>query len=410
MTDDELTGLVDRLRWDRRRDPYRGRREYSQSARQVAEECDRLVACGRADLAVPVLRKAVDRITRALMYMDDSSGIVGDDLHEIMGLYARACATALPNPVSLAGWLVKLECDGPGWPRVLLSDFAPALGERGIAEVERLVAERARAADPQSWTGTFAVRDLREQLAEVSGDVDRYVAVLAEHLESAVQYERITEVLRAAGRRDEAVDWARRGLAAKAGWPNTDRLPSILVDMLTAAGDTQGAARVRREEFERHPTVTAYRSLIDTVAAVGGDDPMVWAFGVLRDRVAQQPAYASELVDVLLAVRRDDEAWHEALHHRRWLGASQWQTLLQRRAATHPAEVIQPYRDLVEQAILNSADKRRYRRASRCYQRSGWHTRRPENLRRSSGTSRNCVPSTSAGRRFSRLSTPQGCS
>lgn len=30
---------------------------------------------------------------------------------------------------------------------------------------------------------------------------------------------------------------------------------------------------------------------------------------------------------------------------------------------THPEEVIQPYRDLVEQAILNSADKRRYRRA-----------------------------------------------
>ncbi|SBT41026.1 hypothetical protein [Micromonospora narathiwatensis] len=69
MTGDGLTVLVDRLRWDRRRDPYRGRREYSQAARQVAEECDRLVAVGRADLAVPVLRKAVDRITRALMYI-----------------------------------------------------------------------------------------------------------------------------------------------------------------------------------------------------------------------------------------------------------------------------------------------------------------------------------------------------
>ncbi|MEU5949769.1 hypothetical protein ABZ793_30040 [Micromonospora sp. NPDC047465] len=30
---------------------------------------------------------------------------------------------------------------------------------------------------------------------------------------------------------------------------------------------------------------------------------------------------------------------------------------------THPEEVIQPYRDLVEQAILDSADKWRYRRA-----------------------------------------------
>jgi hypothetical protein len=67
---------------------------------------------------VPVLRKAVDRITSALMYMDDSSGIVGDDLHGIMGLYARACAAAPPNPTGLARWLVKLQCDGPGWPSI----------------------------------------------------------------------------------------------------------------------------------------------------------------------------------------------------------------------------------------------------------------------------------------------------
>ncbi|MGC5023005.1 DUF6880 family protein [Micromonospora sp. DT47] len=229
--------------------------------------------------------------------------------------------------------------------------------------MERLVAERARVADPESWTAAFAVRDLREQLAEVSGDVDRYVAVLAEELVSAVQYQRIAEALGAAGRRDEAIDWARRGVAANARSPYTDRLGNLLVDMLTAAGDTPGAVRVRREEFERHPTAMAYRSLTDTVATAGGDDPTGWAMGVLRDRITQQPAYASELVDLLLAVGRDDEAWQEALHHRRWLGGPQWQTLLQRRAATHPAEVIQPYRDLVEQAILNSADKRRYRRA-----------------------------------------------
>ncbi|PMR62623.1 hypothetical protein C1A38_02385 [Verrucosispora sp. ts21] len=363
MTGDELTVLVDRLRWDRRRDPYRGRREYSKIARQVAEECDRLVADGRADLAVPVLRKAIDRITRALMYLDDSSGIIGDDLQELMDLYAKVCVAALPNPVSLAGWLVKLACDGPGWPRVRLADFAPALGKRGIAEVERLVAERARVADPESWTAGFAVRDLREQLAEVSGDVDRYVAVLAEHLTSAAQYQRIAETLCTAGRRDEAIGWARRGVATNAGSPYTDRLRDLLVNMLLAAGDTSGARRVRRKEFSRHPTAAGYRSLIDTAGAAGGDDPTGWALEVLRDRVDQEPVYASELVGVLVAVGREDEAWQEALRHRRWLGGPQWQTLLERRAVMHPAEVIQPYRDLVEQVILNSADKRRYRRA-----------------------------------------------
>jgi hypothetical protein len=120
---------------------------------------DQLFTAGRAQHVAPALRKAVDRITRALRYMDDSSGIVGDDLHEIMGLYARACAAAPPAPKSLAGWLVRLACNGPGWPRIHLREFAPALGERGITELERLVEQRATTADPRSWAGGYAVRD-----------------------------------------------------------------------------------------------------------------------------------------------------------------------------------------------------------------------------------------------------------
>jgi hypothetical protein len=363
VSDDDVAVLVDRLRWDRRRDPYRGRREYSQTVRTLAEACERLIASGQPGLAVPVLRKAVDRITSALMYMDDSSGIVGDDLHDIMGLYARACAAAPPHPTGLAGWLVKLQCDGPGWPRIVLRDFAPALGERGIAEVERLVARRAQTVDPQSWTGSFAVRDLREQLAEVSGDVDRYVAVLAEHLTSAVQYERISLALLEAGRRQEAIAWARRGLAERPGWPHTDRLRDALVDVLLDEGDTEAAVAVRRTEFERHPTATAYRCLADTAGAVGAGDPTPWALTVLHGRVAQQPAYAAELIAILLALGHDEQAWLAGLEHRQWVGERQWLSLLERRGVSQPADVIGPYQDMVERYIHDSADKRRYRRA-----------------------------------------------
>ncbi len=363
MSDDDVAVLVDRLRWDRRRDPYRGRREYSQTVRTLAEPCERLIASGQAGQAVPVLRKAVDRITSALMYMDDSSGIVGDDLHDIMGLYARACAAAPPNPAGLARWLVKLQGDGPGWPPIVLRDFAPALGERGVAEVERLVARRAQTADPQSWTGSFAVRDLREQLAELSGDVDRYVAVLAEHLTSAVQYERISLALLAAGRRQEAIAWARRGLAERPGWPHTDRLRDVLVDLLLDDGDTEAAVVVRRTEFERHPTATAYRCLADTARAVGAGDPMPWALTVLHGRVAQQPAYTPELIAILLALGDDEQAWLAGLEHRQWIGERQWLSLLERRGVSHPADVIEPYQDMVERYIRDSTDKRRYRRA-----------------------------------------------
>jgi len=62
---DELTVLVDRLRRDRRRVPYAGRREYSRDARELAARCEKLVDTGQAAVATPVLRKAVDRMTAA---------------------------------------------------------------------------------------------------------------------------------------------------------------------------------------------------------------------------------------------------------------------------------------------------------------------------------------------------------
>lgn len=79
--------LIDGLGRDRRTHPYHGRREYSQLAREVATACEALIDSEPA--SVPALaQRAVDLVTTALMYMDDSSGIVGDDLHALMAVHA----------------------------------------------------------------------------------------------------------------------------------------------------------------------------------------------------------------------------------------------------------------------------------------------------------------------------------
>jgi hypothetical protein len=82
----------------------------------LADRCAGLIDSGAAKTVVPVLRKAVDRMTTALMYMDDSPGIVGDDLQQVMDLHAGLCrgATRSEKAGRLAGWPVKLECDDPG--------------------------------------------------------------------------------------------------------------------------------------------------------------------------------------------------------------------------------------------------------------------------------------------------------
>jgi hypothetical protein len=189
---ESLPKLVDQLRWDRRRHPYSGRREYSQAARGVAAIAEQVLTVGDAQAAralVPQLRKAVDRVTRALQYLDDSSGVIGQDLRDLMTAYARVCRQAPPSPGPLASWLVGLAFDGPGWPEVKLADFAPALGPKGLSRIADLVTERSpvRATepalggqvDPDRWHQEWADRDLREQLAQLTGDLDHYIAVLA---------------------------------------------------------------------------------------------------------------------------------------------------------------------------------------------------------------------------------------
>jgi hypothetical protein len=178
----------------------------------------------------------VERVTAALMYMDDSAGIVGDDLRALMALYARACREAPPDARRLATWLVSRQLDGPGWPAIELKEFAEALGPRGLAEVARLTEARGVTADPDSWTAQWGIKDLREQLAAVSGDIDAHVAVLAEDLRGAHRYGEIVTVLRAAGRDDDAEQWARQGLAQHPSGFQTDRLRDQLVDLLIDGG------------------------------------------------------------------------------------------------------------------------------------------------------------------------------
>jgi len=129
MADTEVTEvrrLIDGLRRNPRTHPYHGRREYSGRAREVAVALAGMLEAGRAADVVPLARRAVERATDGLLHIDDSSGIIGDDLRELTGLFARACAIAPPDAAKLAAWLVASRCDGPGWPGPCAASGSPA--------------------------------------------------------------------------------------------------------------------------------------------------------------------------------------------------------------------------------------------------------------------------------------------
>ncbi|MER5458743.1 DUF6880 family protein [Micromonospora sp. NPDC002389] len=319
---------------------------------------------GEASVAVPLLRKAVDRMTGTLMYMDSSSGVLGNDLAYLMEVYARACRAAPPRLAGLAAWLVKLVCDGPGWPDVVLREWAPALGPKGLAEVARLVDERAAETEPDDWHRQWAVRYLREQIVEVSGDVDRHVQVLAERLVSADQYGRIVTVLGQAQRPAEAIDWARRGLVAHPSGYQAVALRDLLVRLLIETGEPEAAVAERRAAFDVQPTIDNFRSLLATVAETDQDAAHTErALTVVRERAAGQAGYLLHLIDVLILAGRDNEAWCTGLARWDEVPARQRVELVELRRRTHPAEVCEPYQALIDAQLMDSYDKRRYDRA-----------------------------------------------
>ncbi|MER7370580.1 DUF6880 family protein [Nonomuraea wenchangensis] len=348
--------LIDRLRREPDADPRSGRREYSRRVREVIDHGERALRNGQAGAVCDGLRSAVERVAGALATIDDSSGIVGDDLAELMRLYARACGDAPPPPQALAAWLVGMWLDGPGLPRVAVRDFAPALGPDGLDACAGLVEERCSGARRGSPAADRGVRELREQLAELSGDLDAYVAVLTEDLRSTARFLAVATVLRDHGRAADAEEWARRGLAAGPGDPvAAGKLRDLLVGLLLERGAAGEAVAVRRAAFEHLPDPDRYGKLRETAERAG-----VWAAlrpGALDHlRAKRQVSY---VVTVLTAEGSHEEAWQTALAADPGeVPGEQWLTIIARREHERPADVVGPYRRLIDDCLADAGQVR----------------------------------------------------
>ena len=369
----EVRRLIDGLRRNPRTHPYHGRREYSDRAREVAVALAGMIEAGRAADVVPLARRAVERVTDGLLHIDDSSGIIGDDLRELTGLYARACAIAPPDAAKLAAWLVASRCDGPGWPDFAVADFAPALGEAGLAELARLVEERRADGEPGSWSATWGVSSLRKELAALSGDVDAHVAVLAQEARSGRDYGEIVSVLRKAGRDRDAEEWARRGLAAEPSSPWTDALREQLAELLLGSGRGDEAVAMYREVFERRATHSDYLRLRKAAEQAGQwKELRGWALDFMRERARTgeyRQVHLGELISVLLREDLADEAWSTAAGEPEQVSESQWLQLIGLRESEHPADVLGPLARLIELGVEQASDKYRYPKAIKALKR-----------------------------------------
>jgi len=352
---------------------YREMYDYASNINSVLDSLQDLLNDGHAEAVIALAEHAIDRAEDAAGYVDDSDGWMGTIAERLQELHRDACLAVKPDPVALARTLFDRERHS-GDLEVFYgaaSTYAEVLGEEGLAEYQRLAQEEWDGLPPlgpgqeeRSYSSRrFRITHIMQSLAELSGDVDAVVAVLARDQSSAYQFVRIAEVYRDAERYDDALAWAEKGLALHGG--SDSRLVQAAAEEYHRAGRGEEAVRVAWEAFDAGPGIRTYEQL-----AAQAQRAKLWpswhgkALELLRSRIAlgarkptkgrvSAPASygpdSSTLVEVLLFDEDVEQAWVEASAAgcRRDL----WLKLAGLREGEHPLKATPIWQNEIERRI-----------------------------------------------------------
>jgi len=357
---------------------YRDMPAYARRAQTVVESLRDLLDDHPAAV-VELADRALTLLEKAVGHVDDSDGHLVPLAAQMSGLHVRACERAAVDPRKLAATLFARETGDDDELEAFYGaarTYRHALGDAGLAEYrrrataawEQLPALRAGGHALSFEHRRFRLAHVMETLAELSRDVDEHVAVLAKNQSSPWQFIRIVEVLCAAGRFDDALRWAERGIAAF-GARADSRLVNALADEYHRAGRGSDAVDLLWRAFDDDPDAEGYRRLqlhatragawpgirpraigrldravTDGIAEV--ETTSVWS---TPPRPYRTRADASPLVEVLLWDGDADAAWSEA--SRRGCSTALWLRLAQAREADHPLDAVPIWQAEVERLI-----------------------------------------------------------
>lgn len=347
---------------------YRSMYDYSRGIEEIIDSVEDLLDSGHAAEVIELCEHALACLEDALGSVDDSDGYMGGIKERLCDLHHRACVAARPDPEALATRLFEWELHSD-WETFYgaATTYADVLGEGGLAVFRKLAEEvwaRVPAIEPgqdrEHSTFRFNITHIMESLAEQSGDLDELVAVKVRDLSSAYHFVEIAELYRAAGRQDDALAWAERGVAA---YPdrNDVRLLEVLAEEYERWGRHGEAIELMWRAFMDAPGLTAYERL--KVHADRADRWKMWRAKALEQlrRTARPPsagrwrnepdwsAGRSELVKVFLWEGDVDAAWKEAVEG--GCSVHLWLELAQKREADHPGDVLPIYQEHVERLI-----------------------------------------------------------
>jgi hypothetical protein len=352
---------------------------YADGVYEVAAVIDGLAKAGAGEQAIQAAREAIGELGRAFERLDDPGGAVRGAAAELLAAHLRACQAAPPEPASLAHYLARLALHDPFGIAPDLSDYAGLLGPAGLGRL------REQVTDAGASTGSRAGRPVLESLLRAEGNVDGLVELRAAQLDDYGQaHLAIAGELDQAGREDEALAWAERGLR-EARRPD-GRLVEYLADRYAAAGRAGDLVALRRDRVAADATLSAYQRLRQAATAAGQwPAERARALAVLTAKAGVPPPGAGlgldwagpVLVDALLDDGDAAAAWAAAAGMPDATSPAQWLRLADLVAAARPADALAVYRRLIEPLRSLTGDKvyelavRLLRSARACHQALG---------------------------------------
>ncbi|HEX6255672.1 MAG TPA: hypothetical protein VFZ70_07640 [Euzebyales bacterium] len=355
---------------------YRHAYAWAHDVDTVIDEVGELLGAGFAAEAVELTETILESLNDSVGSVDDSDGHLYGLFETAADLHLRACQDAPPDPVALAGrllrWATSWELDGF---LDAIGDYASVLGDTGLAAY-RTLAEQRWAQIPAIGPGDdprarhhdrFAITRVMEELAEATGGIDELLEVMARDQASGHAFVRIATACRNHGRDDLALDWAQRGRDA---FPAESRLTELIGDIHADNGRHDDAVVADRELFRGGPSLARYRRLKDHADAVGRwPNERASALKTLREQIAHRRhetpqrtspwsrADGSVLVEILLWEGDADAAWAAA--QRFGCNDGLWLHVAAARGTDHPTDALGVYRRHLERA-LEPADNRAY--------------------------------------------------
>ncbi|MBL8905928.1 MAG: SWIM zinc finger family protein [Rhizobiales bacterium] len=310
----------------------------------------------RANLALKLIERLIDRIEKCIGSIDDSDGHCGMLIGRACDIHLTAARVAKPDGRELARMLFnrELKSDYASFSGSLAS-YADLLGDEGLTEYRRLATVAweklaARRKKPAAYDEGFAsfhtLLGMMDYFAERDGDVDARIAFRAKDLSSPWNYLQLAEFCVSQGRKDEALRRAEEGLWMFEDDRPDERLVLFAARLLVEAKRKEDALSHLQKAFDKAPSIELYKQ----ISKLGGGAARLRATGVIEELARRDKSgwhrFSDLLVDIYVTEKAFDEAWAVVGKYGASMAAKF--TLAQKSEKLHTARALEVYAQQVD--------------------------------------------------------------